>query len=417
MDRQDNLKNAGTCIDKETILNKIEEFRNNGNCKKVSRSNEDLATEIEVKAKSVIPLSTDAKSVDKKLNEITCQVMRMAGNREEADEIIAPFKAMNAKYIHDFFYFDQNEDGNDGRNVKRIGTKIISWIKNSYNVDISLDEFSSILLELLVGINVDGKDNGKKENAGSASYEPWKIFDKYDAKGSFFSWLSSVAQHEVMRVLRKQGRITTPPTRTKGNTRLLGRSVSPVIWKKVIKDTPVTERHRVILNAVLVMRMTDEKVAKEMNVSIAEFKKLRREAEADLREKLLQNKSRYNDIVLRDKNPVKTTTINITDDYAREFKAWQEKSDDLKPLAEIFGVNSTGEELHKQVVDFLYSFSESLDWTAEEKLVWQLRFIEEIPAKEVGNRVKRDGSWIDRHYSQLNKKFNKAVKEWYDKHH
>lgn len=418
MDRQDNSKNAGTSINKETILKKIEDVRNSGYCKKkVSRTNEDLAAEIEEKAKKEVPSNADVNTIDKKLGEITRQVMREAANREEADWIIAPFKAMDAKYIHDFFYFDQNEDGNGGRNVKRIGTKITAWIKSTYKVDLSLDEFSSILFELLVGIKADGNGNENKGNADSSAYEPWKIFDKYDAKGSFFSWLSSVAQHEVMRVLRKQGRISTPPTRTKGNTRLLGRSVDSETWKKVLRDTPVSERNKVILTAVLVIRLTDEDVAREMKVSVDEFKKLRRKAEADLRDQLLRTKSCYIDIVLRDKNPVKKPIINITDDYAREFKAWQERSDTFKPLAEIFGVNSTGEELHNQVVDFLYSFSESLGWTPEEKLIWQLRFIEEIPAKEVGNRVDRDGGWIDRHYSRLNKKFKKAVKEWYKKHH
>lgn len=79
----------------------------------------------------------------------------------------------------------------------------------------------------------------------------------------------------------------------------------------------------------------------------------------------------------------------------------------------MFGVNLGKEEVHVKVVDFLYRFSEKMEWSDEDKLIWRLRFIKNAAPVEVAERFGKARTWLDIRYSRLNKKFNIAIREWW----
>ena len=153
------------------------------------------------------------------------------------------------------------------------------------------------------------------------------------------------------------------------------------------------------------------KVAKEacgVN-SVLEIKK----AETTLKDKLIQSGSYYEELVLRDRAP---RNIDLPEEYIRDFDKHNSVKNESSPLADIFGVNLDKEDINDKVVDFLYRFSGNLPWTEEDKEIWRLRFIENKSPVEVAESCHRARSWLDTRYSRLNKKFKKAIREWWRIH-
>lgn len=70
-------------------------------------------------------------------------------------------------------------------------------------------------------------------------------------------------------------------------------------------------------------------------------------------------------------------------------------------------------ELSDKIVKFLYDFSEKMKWTDDERIIWQLRFIENISPVELAERYGKTRTWIDQKYSKINIKFRKAIREWW----
>ena len=113
---------------------------------------------------------------------------------------------------------------------------------------------------------------------------------------------------------------------------------------------------------------------------------------------------------MRDKS---AKIVEVSDEYISEFAKWQEDKGDISPLADMLGVNLSKGELQQKVVDFLYQFPEKLKWSDEDRLIWTLRFIEGVAPVEVAGRLGRNRSWLDNRYSKLNKRFNKAIQDWW----
>ena len=113
---------------------------------------------------------------------------------------------------------------------------------------------------------------------------------------------------------------------------------------------------------------------------------------------------------MRDKTP---RNVEVSEEFIKEFVKWQERKNDASPLADVFGINLDKEEINDKVVNFLYRFSEKLQWSDEDKLIWRLRFIENTAPVEVAVRCGRARAWLDTRYSRLNKKFNTAIREWW----
>ena len=151
-------------------------------------------------------------------------------NTAEANGIIDRLKSGDARYARDFFY----PKSASGSNIYRFRSKIISQVRQSYGYEIGTEEFGNILYGHLWA-------NGT-----------WSALDSYAGKGSFFSWLESVAKHEVTRTLEEMGLINVVRERTAGNTRLLGPSVPPGVLYLILTETMPEGLRRDLLVSVMV---------------------------------------------------------------------------------------------------------------------------------------------------------------------
>ena len=321
---------------------------------------------------------------------VTREVAWYEANTEESEEIISRLKSGDRLFAQKFFY----STNANGCNISRFRSKILANIKQTYKIDVSVEEFGDILYTFLW-------------NEGT-----WSILDKYSRKSSFFCWLAEVAQHELVRYLEDMKLINVTRERTVGNTRLLGLSIAPEMWEYILNDTMPNGLYKDFLFSTLVERDTEEKMMKSFCLEKEELHKLQKKAEADLKDRLIRSDSGYEDLVLRSKSP---RIIEVSDEFAKDFCVWQEGKSNVSLLADVLGVDLNNEDLQKKVVEFLYTIPQKLKWTEEERIVWTLRFIEDTAPIEVAERIGRKRSWVDTKYSRLNARFNKAIKEWWAK--
>ena len=319
---------------------------------------------------------------------VTREVAWYEANTEESEEIINRLKSGDQLFAQKFFY----STNTNGCNISRFRSKILANIKQTYKIEVSVEEFGDILYTFLW-------------NEGT-----WSILDKYSRKSSFFCWLSEVAQHELIRYLEDMKLINVTRERTAGNTRLLGLSIAPEMWEYILNDTMPNGLYKDVLFSTLVERNTEEKMMKSFCLKKEDLHRLQKKAEADLKDRLIRSDRGYEELVLRDKTP---RVIEVSEEFAKDFCVWQEGKSNANPLADVLGVDLNHEDLQKKVVDFLYTIPQKLKWTEEERIVWTLRFIEDTAPVEVAERIGRKRSWVDTKYSRLNVRFNKAVKEWW----
>jgi len=358
-------KNKTLTIGDEELVQKI--------MSKVSEANKEFATE---------------KEELRYWGIVTREVAWYEANTEESEEIINRLKSGDQLFAQKFFY----STNTNGCNISRFRSKILANIKQTYKIEVSVEEFGDILYTFLW-------------NEGT-----WSILDKYSRKSSFFCWLSEVAQHELIRYLEDMKLINVTRERTAGNTRLLGLSIAPEMWEYILNDTMPNGLYKDVLFSTLVERNTEEKIMKSFCLKKEDLHRLQKKAEADLKDRLIRSDRGYEELVLRDKTP---RVIEVSEEFARDFCVWQEGKSNANPLADVLGVDLNHEDLQKKVVDFLYTIPQKLKWTEEERIVWTLRFIEDTAPIEVAERIGRKRSWVDTKYSRLNVRFNKAVKEWW----
>lgn len=309
-------------------------------------------------------------------------------NERESDQIISRLKSGDRLFAQKFFYGTNNNECN----ISRFRSKIIAQIKQTYHVDVSIEEFGNIVYTHLWA-------NGT-----------WSVLDNYAQKGSFFCWLERVCRHEVMKVLEDMNVINVSRERTTGNTRLLGSSISPDVWYLIISDLMPDGLSKELLIAVYVDHMKEKAMIKEFHMEAEELRDKIKSAELILKDKLIRSANSYEEFVLRDKS---LRNIEVSEDYVKDFVKWLDEKNDISPLADVFGVNLSSEELSDKVVKFLYDFSEKLQWSDEDRMIWQLRFIENVPPVEVAERCGRARSWLDTRYSRLNQRFTAAIRKWW----
>lgn len=378
---------------KQTILGFVEVVRLEIESKKktLSIGDEELVEKIMSKVAEANKEFATEKEELRYWGVVTREVAWYEANTEESEEIIKRLKSDDQLFVQKFFY----STNTNGCNISRFRSKILANIKQTYKIDVSVEEFGDILYTFLW-------------NEGT-----WSVLDKYSRKSSFFCWLAEVAQHELVRVLEDAKLINVIPERTVGNTRLLGLSIAPEMWEYILNDTMPNGLYKDILFATLVERNTEEKMMKSFGLGKENLHKLQKKAEADFKDRLIRSDSVYEELVLRDKKP---RIIEVSDDFAKDFCVWQEGKGNANPLADVLGVDLNNEDLQKKVVEFLYTIPQKLKWTEEERIVWTLRFIEGTAPIDVAERVGRKRSWVDTKYSRLNARFNKAVKEWWAKY-
>lgn len=378
---------------KETIFGQVEVVRLEieSKQKRLSASDEELVQKIWDKVVADNSEFTTEKEQLRYLSALTREMVWQEANTEESDEIISRLKSNDQLFAQKFFYGTNPY----GCNISRFRSNILSNIKQTYKVDVSIEEFGDILYSFLW-------NNGT-----------WNILDKYSRKSSFFCWLAEVAQHELIRYLEEMKIINVNRERTAGNTRLLGMSVAPEMWEYIINDMMPNGLYKDVLYATLVERKDEKTMMKKFGLDVEEdLRKMQKKAEADLKDRLIRSDSSYEELVLRDKS---SRNVEVSEEFTKEFFQWQEWKNETNPLADVLGVDLDKKELQEKVVEFLYTIPEKLKWTEEERIVWTLRFIEDTAPAEVAERVRRKRSWVDTKYSRLNVRFNKAIKEWWIK--
>lgn len=375
---------------KQTILGLVEVVRLEIESKKktLSIGDEELVQKIMSKVSEVNKEFATEKEELRYWGIVTREVAWYEANTEESEEIINRLKSGDQLFAQKFFY----STNTNGCNISRFRSKILANIKQTYKIEVSVEEFGDILYTFLW-------------NEGT-----WSILDKYSRKSSFFCWLSEVAQHELIRYLEDMKLINVTRGRTAGNTRLLGLSIAPEMWEYILNDTMPNGLYKDVLFSTLVERNTEEKMMKSFCLKKEDLHRLQKKAEADLKDRLIRSDRGYEELVLRDKTP---RVIEVSEEFAKDFCVWQEGKSNANPLADVLGVDLNHEDLQKKVVDFLYTIPQKLKWTEEERIVWILRFIEDTAPIEVAERIGRKRSWVDTKYSRLNVRFNKAVKEWW----
>ena len=375
---------------KQTILGLVEVVRLEIESKKktLSIGDEELVQKIMDKVSEANKEFATEKEELRYWGVVTREVAWYEANTEESEEIINRLKSGDQLFAQKFFY----STNTNGCNISRFRSKILANIKQTYKIEVSVEEFGDILYTFLW-------------NEGT-----WSILDKYSRKSSFFCWLSEVAQHELIRYLEDMKLINVTRERTAGNTRLLGLSIAPEMWEYILNDTMPNGLYKDVLFSTLVKRNTEEKMMKSFCLKIEDLHRLQKKAEADLKDRLIRSDRGYEELVLRDKTP---RVIEVSEEFAKDFCVWQEGKSNANPLADVLGVDLNHEDLQKKVVDFLYTIPQKLKWTEEERIVWTLRFIEDTAPIEVAERIGRKRSWVDTKYSRLNVRFNKAVKEWW----
>ena len=375
---------------KQTILGLVEVVRLEIESKKktLSIGDEELVQKIMSKISEANKEFATEKEELRYWGIVTREVAWYEANTEESEEIINRLKSGDQLFAQKFFY----STNTNGCNISRFRSKILANIKQTYKIEVSVEEFGDILYTFLW-------------NEGT-----WSILDKYSRKSSFFCWLSEVAQHELIRYLEDMKLINVTRERTAGNTRLLGLSIAPEMWEYILNDTMPNGLYKDVLFSTLVERNTEEKMMKSFCLKKEDLHRLQKKAEADLKDRLIRSDRGYEELVLRDKSP---RVIEVSEEFAKDFCVWQEGKSNANPLADVLGVDLNHEDLQKKVVDFLYTIPQKLKWTEEERIVWTLRFIEDTAPVEVAERIGRKRSWVDTKYSRLNVRFNKAVKEWW----
>ena len=377
---------------KETIFGQVEVVRLEieSKQKRLSASDEELVQKIWDKVVADNREFATEKEQLRYLSALTRELVWQEANTEESDEIISRLKSNDQLFAQKFFY-----GTNPYRcNISRFRSKILSTIKQTYKVDVPIEEFGDILYTFLW-------NNGT-----------WSVLDKYSRKSSFFCWLAEVAQHELIRYLEEMKIINVNRERTAGNTRLLGMSVAPEMWEYIINDMMPNGLYKDVLYATLVERKDEKIMVKKFGLDAEDLHKMQKKAEADLKDRLIRSDSNYEELVLRDKS---SRNVEVSEEFTKEFFQWQEWKNETNPLADVLGVDLDKKELQEKVVEFLYAIPEKLKWTEEERIVWTLRFIEDTAPAEVAERVGRKRSWVDTKYSRLNVRFNKAIKEWWIK--
>ena len=375
---------------KQTILGLVEVVRLEIESKKktLSIGDEELVQKIMSKVSEANKEFATEKEELRYWGIVTREVAWYEANTEESEEIINRLKSGDQLFAQKFFY----STNTNGCNISRFRSKILANIKQTYKIEVSVEEFGDILYTFLW-------------NEGT-----WSILDKYSRKSSFFCWLSEVAQHELIRYLEDMKLINVTRERTAGSTRLLGLSIAPEMWEYILNDTMPNGLYKDVLFSTLVERNTEEKMMKSFCLIKEDLHRLQKKAEADLKDRLIRSNSGYEELVLRDKSP---RTIEVSEEFAKELSLWQEEKSNANPLADVLGVNLNKEDLQTKAVEFLYTIPDLLKWTEEERIVWTLRFIEDTAPVEVAERVGRKRSWVDTKYSRLNARFNEAIKKWW----
>ncbi len=281
-----------------------------------------------------------------------------------------------------------------GRSIARLRSRIINQVRKSYHVEVDPYVFNTILYEHLW------------------SEGTWRVLDSYNYRSTFFQWLGTVASHCIMAYLEENGLIKISRARTPGNTRLVLKKMSPDYCHIVIEDMVKIAPMRDFLFAVYVERLDKEAIQQRFGMDEQMYKLTRRTSEKTLKTALLNSEHPYGDVLV-DKGARK---VLVSSDFLTVIGQTDAAYSETSPLREVLGAIPDDAEFESKVIDFLYTFTDNLGWSDEDKYVWQSRYIRNMPPVKVAeNLPERSRSWVDTRYSRLNRQFKEAIRAWWNK--
>lgn len=294
----------------------------------------------------------------------------------------------NEKIACQFFYAKTN----DGLSIAPIRSRIISQIYESYQIVIQPYVFSTVLYEYLW-------DEGT-----------WKPLNTCPRNNAFFPWLRTVAFRAVLKHLEENGLIKVHKARTVANTRLDLDKKTLAYCDAVINDLVDDEKMRSFLKAVYVDHLERQDIQKRFDLTEEDFNTLSVKSEDALKKALINRTHPYNDALV-DLNQRK---INLSFDDCVGIDNVAESSDELSLIYDILDIKFGDPDAKQKVDDFLYEFSNNMPWKAEDKFVFQSRYIKDIPPVEVVKDLpNRSRAWLDTRFSRLKKDFRKAICKWF----
>ena len=265
-------------------------------------------------------------------------------------------------------------------------------MKQTYNVEISEDTYSTIVYEALWA-------NGT-----------WAPLDTYDKQSTFFAWLRRVARNAVMERLEEEHIIPENRIRTAGNTRLTMLSQSEEKCKLVIDELMAHTKYYDLLTAVYVDRLKKNEIMEKLNFTEDDYTKQKKQGESKLKDAILRSAYCFEEDILHDKN---ASIITVSSEFVMDMAEWYKERTNENPFSDVLGLQLTDNEVKDKIVNFIYDFSAKLKWTDEERQLWRLRFVEKVPPVKLAEEMGVDRHWVDQHYSRINKKFKKAFKKWW----
>ncbi len=310
--------------------------------------------------------------------------------RNDAAQIVERLKA-DSDFAYRFLYGTSLVPG---RSIARLRSRIINQVRKSYHVEVDPYVFNTILYEHLW------------------SEGTWRVLDSYNYRSTFFQWLGTVASHCMMSYLEENGLIRISRARTPRNTRLVLKKMSPDYCHIVIEDMVKIAPMRDFLFAVYVERLDKEAIQQRFGMDEQMYKLTLRTSEKTLKTALLNSEHPYGDVLV-DKGARK---VLVSSDFLTVIGQTDAAYSETSPLREVLGAIPDDAEFESKVIDFLYTFTDNLGWSDEDKYVWQSRYIRNMPPVKVAeNLPERSRSWVDTRYSRLNRQFREAIREWWNK--
>ena len=277
--------------------------------------------------------------------------------KSEAARIIDNIKS-DEKFAFNFLYGSSREHG---ESISRLRSRILYEIWTSYKVKVNPMDFSTLLYEHLY-------------SEGS-----WRVLNTYGYRTTLFQWLSTVASHCIMEYLEKNGFIKISRARTPSNTRLDLDDKTPIYCEAVISEMVHISLLRDILFAVYVDRLEPEVIQDRFKLSEEDYNLRLCAAEKTLKTALINSIHPYEDALV-DVNVRKTL---VSSDFLTIIGETTSGYIEDSPLREVLGVGPEDPDFEVRVIDFLYEFSNRLDWSDEDKYVWQSRFIKKMTPESV----------------------------------
>ena len=327
--------------------------------------------------------------------------------KAEGDELIENLKN-NATYCHDFFFDSVVADGKGGTKKKPcqiapLRSKTIYDLKSDFDVEVKEDDFSTILFQ---AVWAEGS---------------WQPLSSWEGRSSFYGWLKKVARNAVVDRLEEEGFINSIRSRTVGNMRLTMKSQPALKCKMLLDDTMVGSKYYGLLTAIYVDKLSKEDIMKVMHLTDDEYEANKKAGENKLKDALIRFAEYDVEEFIHEK---KKHVVMVSSEVVANQTNWCKSKTEVNPLADVFGIDLTDDEVRVKTMKFLYDFSEKLwnEKTAKrtakktclrDRYIWWQRFVKNIPAAKVAKEVGHDYKWLNTRYSRLNKVFKAEIRKWW----